>query len=67
MTPDSVSCPTFSRCPLAYCIARRIVEAFDVAQQRHAQAVADLVPLVIEMALASVAEGSRGPTSLKPR
>jgi hypothetical protein len=33
-----------------------LIEAFDAAQERHTAAVADLVPLVIEMALATVAE-----------
>jgi len=37
-----------------------IVAAFDAAQQRHAEAVAALVPLLIEMALTSVAEALPG-------
>ncbi len=42
-----------------------IVAAFDAAQQRHAQAVAALVPLLIEMALATVAEALPGATVLE--
>lgn len=33
-----------------------LIEAFDAAQERHSEAVADLVPLLIEMALSTVAE-----------
>jgi hypothetical protein len=33
-----------------------LIEAFDPAGERHAAAVADLVPLLIEMALATVAD-----------
>jgi hypothetical protein len=33
-----------------------LVEAYDAAQDRHSAAVADLVPLLIEMALATAAE-----------
>lgn len=37
-----------------------LIAAFDAAQQRHAEAVADLVPLLIEMAVTSVAEALPG-------
>ncbi len=33
-----------------------LVRAFDAAQERHTAAVADLVPLLIDLALATVAE-----------
>jgi hypothetical protein len=43
------------------------IEAFSAAQQRHAEAVAGLVPLLIEMALTTVAEALPGATVLEPR
>ncbi len=42
-----------------------LIAAFDAAQQRHAAAVADLVPLLIEMALSTVAEALPGTTVLE--
>lgn len=42
--------------------SQSLIEAFDTAQQRHTDAVADLVPLLLEMALASVAEALPGAT-----
>ena len=42
-----------------------LTEAFDAAQRRHADAVADLVPLLVEMALSSVAEVLPGATVLE--
>lgn len=33
-----------------------LIAAFDAARERHATAVADLVPLLVEMALATVAD-----------
>lgn len=42
-----------------------LIAAIDAAQQRHAEAVADLVPLLIEIALASVAEALPGANVLE--
>ena len=42
-----------------------LIEAFDAAQARHSAAVADLVPLLIEVALASVADVLPGATVLE--
>lgn len=42
-----------------------LIEAFSAAQQRHADAVAGLVPLLIEMALARIAEALPGATVLE--
>jgi hypothetical protein len=42
-----------------------LTDAFDAAQKRHAAAVADLVPLLVEMSLATVAEVLPGATSLE--
>jgi hypothetical protein len=42
-----------------------LIAAFDAAQQRHAEAVAGLVPLLIEMALTTVAEALPGATVLE--
>jgi hypothetical protein len=42
-----------------------LIEAFSAAQQRHADARAGLVPLLIEMALTTVAEALPGATVLK--
>lgn len=42
-----------------------IVAAFDDAQQRHAEAVAALVPLLIEVALTKIAEAIPGATVLE--
>lgn len=42
-----------------------LIAAFDAAQQRHAEAVDDLVPLLIEMALTSVAETLPGANVLE--
>lgn len=42
-----------------------LIEAFDAAQERHTEAVADLVPLLIEVALATVAEVLPGATVLE--
>ena len=42
-----------------------IVAAFDEAQQRHAEAVAALVPLLIETALTTVAEALPGAVLLE--
>lgn len=36
--------------------SQSLIEAFDAAQRRHAEAVADLVPLLVAMVLTSVAE-----------
>ncbi len=45
--------------------SQSLIESFDTAQRRHAEAVADLVPLLIEMALTSVAEALPGATVLE--
>ena len=42
-----------------------LIKAFDAAQERHSAAVAGLVPLLIEMALASVADVLPGATVLE--
>lgn len=42
-----------------------LIEAFNAAQQRHSAVVADLVPLLIEVALATVAEVLPGATVLE--
>ncbi len=42
-----------------------LIEALDAAQQRHSEAVAELVPLLIEMALATVTEVLPGATVLE--
>lgn len=42
-----------------------LITAFDAAQQRHADAVADLVPLLIELAPSTVAEALPGATVLE--
>jgi hypothetical protein len=42
-----------------------LTEAFSTAQQRHADAVAGLVPLLIEMALTTVSEVLPGATVLE--
>lgn len=45
--------------------SQSLIEAFTAAQQRHADAVAGLVPLLIEMALTTVAEVLPGATVLE--
>jgi hypothetical protein len=42
-----------------------LIEAFNAAQHRHADAVVDLVPLLVEMALSSVTEVLPGATLLE--
>lgn len=42
-----------------------LTAAFDAAQQRHTEAVAELAPLLVEMALATVAEVLPGADSLE--
>lgn len=42
-----------------------LIAAFEAAQQRHAEVVAGLVPLLIEMALSTVAEALPGATVLE--
>lgn len=42
-----------------------LIDAYNAAQQRHSAAVADLVPLLIEMALATVAEALPGAAVLE--
>lgn len=42
-----------------------LIAVFDAAQQRHAEAVAGLVPLLIEMALTTIAEVLPGATVLE--
>jgi hypothetical protein len=45
--------------------SQELTTAFDAASQRHVAAVADLVPLLVEMALASVAEVLPGTETLE--
>ncbi|MBK5223450.1 MAG: hypothetical protein JJE52_11365 [Acidimicrobiia bacterium] len=40
--------------------SRSLIAAFDAASERHHAAVADLVPLLIDMALATVADALPG-------
>lgn len=59
---------TLGRDPL--CLERNVpsqslIEAFNAAQRRHSDAVADLVPLLVEMALTSVAEVLPGTSVLE--
>jgi hypothetical protein len=42
-----------------------LTAAFDAAQQRHTDAVAELVPLLVEMAMATVAEALPGADKLE--
>lgn len=42
-----------------------MIEAFEAAQQRHADAVAELVPLLVEVALATVAKVLPGADTLE--
>lgn len=42
-----------------------LTAAFDAAQQRHTEAVAELAPLLVEMALATVAEVLPGADTLE--
>lgn len=42
-----------------------LTTAFDAAQQRHTEAVAELAPLLVEMALATVAEALPGADTLE--
>lgn len=42
-----------------------LIAAFDAASERHSMAVADLVPLLVEMAVATVAEALPGAAVLE--
>jgi hypothetical protein len=45
--------------------SQSLIEAFDAAQRRHADAVANLIPLLVEIAVTSVAEMLPGASVLE--